>query len=253
VRRPGYPGGARAPSGHSVGGDCGAIRARCARIFAMTVDSSMGVRGILPIAETLDHVGPLCRTALDCAPVLDAIAGEGPLDAVSIRAEAACYSQASSAQTTALRLGMPRGFFYDDLDVEIAAAVEEALTQLTRLTAWCQDVTWPPTPHSALSRRGLRQPRAVPRRFGQPRPLPSGHARATRGGERLSRQRLHRRATGPLSGPQRDREPLRASRLAQQRRAVQPVWHPDDLDPARLHARRLSALCRLERGGPISM
>src|SRR5690606_41752356 len=47
------------------------------------------IRGIIPVAETLDHVGPLCRTVADAALVFQAIAGFDPLDPASIRAEPA--------------------------------------------------------------------------------------------------------------------------------------------------------------------
>jgi aspartyl-tRNA(Asn)/glutamyl-tRNA(Gln) amidotransferase subunit A len=108
------------------------------------------IRGIIPVAESLDHVGPLCRTAVDCALVLQAIAGDDPLDAVSIAADRRNYASASLAPTETLRLGIPRGSFYDDLDPEIAVSVDEALSVLTQLSADRHDVSLPPTPHFAV-------------------------------------------------------------------------------------------------------
>jgi len=103
------------------------------------------IRGIIPVAESLDHVGPLCRSAVDCALILQAIVGYDPLDAVSIAAEHRRYTSASLEPTAALRLGIPGAAFYDDLDPDIAAAVDEALAVLTRLSAGRQDVSLPPT------------------------------------------------------------------------------------------------------------
>src|SRR5262245_36343808 len=47
------------------------------------------IRGIVPISETYDHVGPLARSVADCALVMEVLAGFDPLDPVSIRAERA--------------------------------------------------------------------------------------------------------------------------------------------------------------------
>lgn len=104
------------------------------------------IRGIIPVAESLDHVGPMCRTVADAALVLDGIAGFDALDPVSIRAELPRYSGAVYTSTTQLRLGIPRAPYYEDLDPDVGAAVEEALRVLTRLTSGTHDVELPASP-----------------------------------------------------------------------------------------------------------
>ena len=104
------------------------------------------IRGIIPVSESLDHVGPMCRTVADAALVLDAIAGYDPLDSVSIRADLPRYGGAVYESTTRLRIGIPRAPYYADLDPDVAAAIEEALRVLRTLGGGTHDVTLPEPP-----------------------------------------------------------------------------------------------------------
>lgn len=101
------------------------------------------IRGIIPLSETHDHVGPLCRTVEDCALMMRAIAGFDPLDPVSIPAPPQDFAAAIGADVSGLRIGVPRTPFFDDLDPEVAAAVETALGVLRGLAAEVRDATLP--------------------------------------------------------------------------------------------------------------
>jgi aspartyl-tRNA(Asn)/glutamyl-tRNA(Gln) amidotransferase subunit A len=103
------------------------------------------IRGIIPVAESLDHVGPMTRTVADCAHVLQAIAGFDPGDPVSIRVAIPAYAEAMVQPTSNLRLGIPRSPYYEDLHPDVADATEEALNVLGSLTASSVDVDLPPT------------------------------------------------------------------------------------------------------------
>lgn len=108
------------------------------------------IRGIIPVSETLDHVGPIARSAADCAWLLAAISGYDPLDPASVQAPAADLGAALQQSTTSLRLGLPRSPYYDDLHPDVAGAMQEALALLQQLTASLQDVVLPPLPDFAL-------------------------------------------------------------------------------------------------------
>jgi len=88
----------------------------------------VSVRGVIPLSKSLDHVGPITRTVADAALVLRAIAqspdGEHALPE---------FSQGSAPSAVSVRIGVPREYFYDDLDSEIDRAVEEALRVLEKL------------------------------------------------------------------------------------------------------------------------
>lgn len=104
------------------------------------------IRGIIPVAESLDHVGPLTRAVADSAHVLQAIAGYDAADPVSVEAELPSYAGAVHRGTMHLRLGLPRLPYYERLDPAVAAAVEDALDVLRGLTSETRDVELPPTP-----------------------------------------------------------------------------------------------------------
>jgi aspartyl-tRNA(Asn)/glutamyl-tRNA(Gln) amidotransferase subunit A len=93
------------------------------------------IRGIVPLSEMHDHVGPLARSVEDCALVMSGLAGFDPLDPVSIRAEIEDYHAAIGSNVRALRIGIPRSPFYEDLDPEIDAAVRTAIDVLVGLTS----------------------------------------------------------------------------------------------------------------------
>ena len=104
------------------------------------------IRGIIPVAESLDHVGPLARSVMDCALVLEAIAGYDARDPASIEAEPAGYASAAYRSTKQFRLGIPERPYFDALDPEIAGAVDRAITHLRGLVAETRAVTLPPMP-----------------------------------------------------------------------------------------------------------
>jgi aspartyl-tRNA(Asn)/glutamyl-tRNA(Gln) amidotransferase subunit A len=100
------------------------------------------IRGIVPLSEMHDHVGPLAHSVEDCALIMDAISGFDPLDPVSIRVERGALVGSVSDPVAMLRIGVPRTPFWQ-VDPEVAAVVDPALEQLKRMTAGSRDVTLP--------------------------------------------------------------------------------------------------------------
>jgi len=93
---------------------------------------------------SMNHLGPMCRSVADAALLLSAIAGYDPGDSTSVEAPIPDYAAALQAKVSALRLGAPRGTFYDRLDPEIEAAMSKALGVLRRLTAGLREVSLQP-------------------------------------------------------------------------------------------------------------
>src|SRR5580658_1064358 len=84
----------------------------------------IGARGIIPLSPSLDHAGPIARTVSDAAVMLQAIADHNEN---GVNAPVGDYLAAIPERLTPLRIGVPRKFFYEDLDPEVAFAVEDAL------------------------------------------------------------------------------------------------------------------------------
>ena len=97
-------------------------------------------RGIIPLSYSLDHVGPLAATVGDAAIMLQVIAGYDGSDLTTCDVPVADYVSALSESPKSLRVGVPRAFFYDDLDAEVAAALEQALAVVKTLVAEVREV-----------------------------------------------------------------------------------------------------------------
>jgi Asp-tRNA(Asn)/Glu-tRNA(Gln) amidotransferase A subunit family amidase len=117
----------------AIGTDtAGSVREPAALCGVVGLKPSYGlvsVEGIIPLSPSLDHAGPITRTVQDAAIVLDALTG-------SERS----HSNSLLAERPALRVGVPRAFFFEDIDAEVAAAVEIAIDNLQSLGCVVTDV-----------------------------------------------------------------------------------------------------------------
>jgi aspartyl-tRNA(Asn)/glutamyl-tRNA(Gln) amidotransferase subunit A len=89
-------------------------------------------RGVIPLSRSLDHIGPIARTVADVAVMLQAIAGYDAKDANSVEMPVGDLAAIQDGSTR-VKIGVPRKFFYADLDAEVASAVEDALGVLRSL------------------------------------------------------------------------------------------------------------------------
>jgi len=86
--------------------------------------------GVMPLSFSHDNVGPLARTARDCARVLTVIAGYDPRDPTSSREPVPDYESFLDNDLRGLRIGVPANYFLDGADEPIVAAMEAALQVL---------------------------------------------------------------------------------------------------------------------------
>jgi aspartyl-tRNA(Asn)/glutamyl-tRNA(Gln) amidotransferase subunit A len=123
----------------AIGTDtAGSVRepaALCGCVGIKPTYGRVSTRGVIPLSRSLDHVGPLAATAGDAAAVLQAMAGYDALDVGSADVPVSDYVSGLGEGTKALRVGVPQDYFYDDLDYEVWAAVEQALGVIETLVA----------------------------------------------------------------------------------------------------------------------
>jgi aspartyl-tRNA(Asn)/glutamyl-tRNA(Gln) amidotransferase subunit A len=100
----------------------------------------VSTRGVVPLAWSFDHVGPIARSAAEAARVLAVIAGFDPED---INSRPIALRETTECELPRLRLGIARDYFFDGLDAEISACVEQALGCLERLMASSREVQVP--------------------------------------------------------------------------------------------------------------
>ncbi|MBI3457799.1 MAG: Asp-tRNA(Asn)/Glu-tRNA(Gln) amidotransferase subunit GatA [Candidatus Rokubacteria bacterium] len=113
------------------------------------------LRGVIPLATSLDHVGPMARSAEDCALLLGGIAGHDPADPTSADVPVPDYAAALDGSVRGLRAGVPRGYFWEELPADIARSVEGVLGELRRLGLILEDVEIPEWAAAAEASRVL--------------------------------------------------------------------------------------------------
>ena len=80
--------------------------------------------GCMPMSWSLDVMGPLARTVRDCARVLGVIAGADENDATTSPEPVPDYEATIEQSVRGVRIGVPQGYFDEDLDPGVAAAIE---------------------------------------------------------------------------------------------------------------------------------
>src|SRR6476469_2026519 len=127
----------------AIGTDtAGSIRlpAACCGITGLKPTSGLvRARGVIPLSWSLDHVGPMARTAADAALILQAIAAYDPQDIGSQKFPPVYYPSAMEESTAALRLGVARDY-WNEVDQDIKSAVDPAVKALGKVTAGVQEV-----------------------------------------------------------------------------------------------------------------
>jgi aspartyl-tRNA(Asn)/glutamyl-tRNA(Gln) amidotransferase subunit A len=88
--------------------------------------------GAMPLSQSLDTVGPLARSVEDCALLLGLMAGADPEDPTAIAGPMPNYVAATTESIKGLTIGVPSGFYVDDLDSEVAGILEATVAVLKR-------------------------------------------------------------------------------------------------------------------------
>lgn len=96
--------------------------------------------GVLPLSWSMDHVGPMARTMRDCALLLGVIAGHDPRDPASADVPVPDYLSGIDAGVRGMRIGLPRRYFFEQVDDQVSAAVEAAAEILRSEGAEVRDV-----------------------------------------------------------------------------------------------------------------
>lgn len=129
--------------GGSSGGSCAAVAAKeCSYALGSDTGGSIrqpssfcGVTGIKPTYGTvsrygliaygssLDQIGPVAKDVTDCATILEAIASYDPKDSTSVKRDSYDFTSALVEDVKGMRIGIPKTYFGDGLDKEVADAV----------------------------------------------------------------------------------------------------------------------------------
>jgi aspartyl-tRNA(Asn)/glutamyl-tRNA(Gln) amidotransferase subunit A len=99
--------------------------------------------GMIAYASSLDQGGPMARSAEDAAILLQAMAGFDPKDSTSVDLPVSDYQAGLLADLKGLKIGLPKEFFGEGLNQNVAGVIEEAIKQYQALGAEIKEVSIP--------------------------------------------------------------------------------------------------------------
>jgi aspartyl-tRNA(Asn)/glutamyl-tRNA(Gln) amidotransferase subunit A len=141
-------GTAVATLGSDTGGSIRQPAAFCGVVGLMPTYGRVSRYGLIAFASSLDHIGPLTKTAKDAALVLRTIAGRDPMDSTSAAVPVPDYVAELEKPIRGLKLGIAKEYFGEGLDREVRGAVEAAIQHLSTLGCEIIPVSLPHTEYA---------------------------------------------------------------------------------------------------------
>ncbi|MCJ2026937.1 amidase [Methylobacterium sp. J-067] len=129
--------------GSDTGGSIRIPAALCGVVGLKPTYGRIGRSGIVPHSWSLDHAGPLTLTVADAALLLQILAGPDPADPAATTAPVPDYTAALGKPVRGLRVAVIRNHFFEAIDADVAAAVEDAIGFFAGQGCTVRDVTVP--------------------------------------------------------------------------------------------------------------
>jgi aspartyl-tRNA(Asn)/glutamyl-tRNA(Gln) amidotransferase subunit A len=139
---------AAATIGTDTGGSIRIPAAFCGCVGMKPTWSRVSRYGVMPLADSLDHAGPITRTVRDAALMLAVIAGHDPNDATSSRESVPDYAAAITRDIRGIRVGVIKELT-TELDASVASSFDQATRTLASLGAHVEEVSLPALPDSS--------------------------------------------------------------------------------------------------------
>ena len=129
--------------GSDTGGSIRFPAAACGIVGLKPTWGRVSRYGVLALAESLDHVGPMTRSTADAAIMLQAIAGYDPRDPTSLSAPVPDYLADMDAGIAGVRIGVDERHITDGVNPELASAVLDGVEVLRSLGAEIAEIQMP--------------------------------------------------------------------------------------------------------------
>jgi aspartyl-tRNA(Asn)/glutamyl-tRNA(Gln) amidotransferase subunit A len=132
-------------TGTDTGGSIRIPSSFCGTVGLKPTYERVSRQGVMPLALTLDHIGPMARTVRDVAVSFDAmLSRQGDLPTPSRQdGDQTGYVPPANVDIRGLRIGLPENFYFDRLDLDVAGAVRNAVQTAAALGARIVDVRVP--------------------------------------------------------------------------------------------------------------
>ncbi|GGB83751.1 glutamyl-tRNA(Gln) amidotransferase subunit A [Marinobacterium zhoushanense] len=134
-----------AATGSDTGGSIRQPAALCGITGLKPTYGRVSRYGMIAYASSLDQGGPMAHTAEDCAMMLNVMAGFDPMDSTCLNREVPDYTATLNEPLAGLKIGLPKEYFSDALDPQIAERVKAAVAEFEKLGATVKEVSLPRT------------------------------------------------------------------------------------------------------------
>jgi aspartyl-tRNA(Asn)/glutamyl-tRNA(Gln) amidotransferase subunit A len=129
--------------GSDTGGSIRIPASLCGCVGIKPTYGRASLAGAIPLSWSLDHPGPLARTARDAAILSEAISGFDPRDPASADRPLSDALVSIESGAKGLRVGVPREWVWDECDPEVARGVRGAIETLAGAGAEVREISWP--------------------------------------------------------------------------------------------------------------
>lgn len=138
-------------TGSDTGGSIREPASLCNTVGIKPTFGRVSKAGLLPLAWSLDHAGPMARSVEDCAILLNAMAGADQADPTTANAPVPDFTSALGAGAAGRTIGVPTSVFFDGADPQTKVLVEAAIPVLESLGATVVPLDMPSTQRAASS------------------------------------------------------------------------------------------------------
>lgn len=131
--------------GSDTGGSIRFPSASCGIVGIKPTWGRVSRYGVLALAESLDHIGPMTRSVQDAGLMLNAIAGFDPNDPTSLSDPVPNMLEGIENGIEGLRIGLDENYISEGTDPQVTASVLDGIKLLESLGALVVPVKMPPT------------------------------------------------------------------------------------------------------------
>jgi len=137
--------------GTDTGGSIRIPSSLCGTVGLKPTYGRVSRRGAYPLCWSLDHIGPMTKTAVDCAIVLNIIAGHDPGDPASAAVPVPDYTRSLFKDLKGVRIGIPDSYYFERLEGDVRKAVARAIDDLKKLGARILPISIPDLEEAAMA------------------------------------------------------------------------------------------------------
>lgn len=134
--------------GSETGGSVRQPAALCGVVGLKPTYGRVSRYGLVAFGSSLDQVGTVTKDVRDAALLLQVIAGKDSQDSTSVQEPVPDYLNGIDSSIDGLRIGIPKEYFTDGLNIDVHKAVKDALKIYTRLGAKVIDISLPHTEYA---------------------------------------------------------------------------------------------------------